>query len=80
MNRFTKSSIATALQIMAIIILFGYPGCSANTQAGGTAAKSSMVRDSKVDLKTNLSLTPPASATRTFLKQTKEKDPGNVAP
>ena len=30
MKSFTKSTLATALQVMAVIILFGYPGCSSN--------------------------------------------------
>ena len=31
MNRFTKFSLANLLQLVAVLILFGYPGCSSNT-------------------------------------------------
>ena len=36
MKKITKNNIAIALQIFAVFILFGYPGCSADNKQKNT--------------------------------------------
>jgi hypothetical protein len=61
MKRLTKSTLANTLQIVAILIMFGYPGCSSGKVSKETASAAGMptVTDTVVQVRSNL-LKPPA--------------------
>lgn len=43
MKWFTKFSLANALQVVAVFILFGYPGCSSNNESNKTADHTALI-------------------------------------
>ncbi|HMJ48900.1 MAG TPA: hypothetical protein VK498_16325 [Ferruginibacter sp.] len=74
MNKFTKSSLAMALQVMAVVILFGYPGCSSGTKSGEISpVKTSMTKDTTNNLKANMGRSGIGYMTQMLLKQKEEK-------
>jgi len=63
-----------ALQVMAVVLMFGYPGCSSNTKSGEISpVRTSMARDTAVDLKANMGKPGPSYMTQILLKQKEEK-------
>ena len=66
--------MAMALQIMAVIILFGYPGCSSDKNAGVISpAKTSAVTDSSHTIKSSFGKYSTGYLTQVMLKQKEEK-------
>jgi hypothetical protein len=54
-RRFNKNSLATVLQVMAIIILFGYPGCSSNNESKESVQDKVLVTSyAALELKANM--------------------------
>ena len=55
MKRFSKSDLAYALQIMALVILFSYGGCSPNNESKiDSDNKTSMISKPAGELKSDL--------------------------
>ena len=56
MKHLTKSGLATTLQIAAILIMFGYPGCSADkmNKEPVSVIPAPVVGDTPAQLKSNL--------------------------
>jgi len=63
-----------ALQVMAVVLMFGYPGCSSNTKSGkNSPVRASMARDTTVDQKANMGKPGPGYMTQILLIQKQEK-------